>query len=866
MPKVEMQELQPYWQTTDEASVKLWQGSVLDVLPLLPAKSIHVVPTSPPYWRLRDYGTGEWVGGRKDCDHRIFKGGNGERSLKQVSNSGSQYYQKSPCPKCGATRIDEQIGSEKIPDCESRKVTGFTHLVLCGKCYVCKMVAVFREVRRILRDDGVAWINLGDTYACKRNDSDWLGGRGIGDNKSNRVCPELPEGNLVGIPWRVALALQADGWVLRQDDIFSKKNCMPESVQNRCTKSHEYIFQLTKGMDYWFDGDAIKEPARTKYKSSDFIPKSEKDSKSAGKKTAATGASWNGRDDVVRDRDSNKRSVWEIEDETALLQWMQTNHPELLAEYLEQSGNKESVWWITTESYPGAHFACVDEETEALTRNGWKRQGELRDGEEILAYDKFRDRLVWQEAVFKRYPYDGNLVSFDKRDTSQLLTPNHRCLVVTRDGYSRVKRADEVNRGDSFLMTAKCQEEPTQSIGEDMASLIGWYTSEGNEPNKTYQVYIYQSGSANPEKVLEIESILKRLGACFERKVRKRIYKRTGQVKIEVKFAIRGAIARKLRQLCPSKSILDSLTRLPKNELRCLLSAFISGDGHIREDKRRCIIQKDKKRIDQLQIIAIKLGYRTILSRRKDDGFYCLYLTCGRLLNVRGTNGVWNGTQTKPYMGTVWCPKVKSGFWMARRNGKPFITGNTFPKKLVEPCILSSTSEKGCCPECGQGWVRVKSGPLGGTTGKDWRDGSDRQVAGNTKPSGQAMFDDYKPSVTLGWRPACTCYGVNRIGDFPGRKKGESDGKYNQRVKGWYEVWERYKIEYEEILSDPDNLTPAIVFDPFMGSGTTAVTALQHGRHCWGVELSKEYLDKNCIPRISGWLKSRMAVSHLVPR
>lgn len=132
--------------------------------------------------------------------------------------------------------------------------------------YVSKLVEVFREVRRVLRDDGTLWLNLGDSYAAANSS----GPQGKSGERASRsftatTIPKMGSGlkpkDLVGIPWRVALALQADGWYLRQDIIWHKPNPMPESVTDRCVKSHEYIFLLSKSAKYFFDHLSIKEPA-----------------------------------------------------------------------------------------------------------------------------------------------------------------------------------------------------------------------------------------------------------------------------------------------------------------------------------------------------------------------------------------------------------------------------------------------------------------------------------------------------------------------------------------------------------------------------------------------------------------------------
>ena len=165
---------------------------------------------------------------------------------------------KTICPLCGAIRVDKQIGLEGTPE-----------------QYVKKLVLIFREVRRVLRDDGTLWLNLGDSYAGSGKGSNPDGSPHpstlASKSGTNRGCvngKNLPQKankiglkpkDLIGIPWRVAFALQADGWYLRQDIIWHKPNPMPESVKDRCTKSHEYIFLLSKSQKYYYDNEAIKE-------------------------------------------------------------------------------------------------------------------------------------------------------------------------------------------------------------------------------------------------------------------------------------------------------------------------------------------------------------------------------------------------------------------------------------------------------------------------------------------------------------------------------------------------------------------------------------------------------------------------------
>jgi len=186
--------------------------------------------------------------------------------------------------------------------------------------YIAAMVEVFRCVRDVLADDGTVWLNIGDSYAS--------GGRKTraNDNKLNQrgmdIRPTDPDGikpkDLIGIPWMLAFALRADGWYLRQDIIWHKPNPMPESVRDRCTKAHEYVFLLSKSEKYFFDSDAIKEPAA-------YPPGTREDVKKGGFKSKYA-------NDVARKGDESFRAIREFR-------------------------NRRSVWSIATRPYKGAHFA-----------------------------------------------------------------------------------------------------------------------------------------------------------------------------------------------------------------------------------------------------------------------------------------------------------------------------------------------------------------------------------------------------------------------------------------------------------------------------------------------------------------------------
>lgn len=210
-------------------------GNNIDTLKTIPSGSVNCCITSPPYYGLRDYGTAQWEGGDPNCDHAPDKRGSRFAtpvlSKIQKGNPGSATASLMRNCKCGAIRIDDQIGLEDTPD-----------------EYINKLIIIFREVFRILRDDGVLWLNIGDGYAGSR---------------ISKACNRIKEKDLIGVPWTLAFALRSEGWYLRQDIIWYKPNAMPESVSDRCTKSHEYLFLLSKSPRCYFNKDAIKERANS---------------------------------------------------------------------------------------------------------------------------------------------------------------------------------------------------------------------------------------------------------------------------------------------------------------------------------------------------------------------------------------------------------------------------------------------------------------------------------------------------------------------------------------------------------------------------------------------------------------------------
>lgn len=347
------------WRSPD-GTVQILVGDVRTRLRDLPDASTNCCVTSPPYWNLRDYGTATWEGGDEACDHLEMTVGMSDKNTlgrpeqggmtpSNAANIGKQRQYRDICGKCGARRIDQQIGLEKIPE-----------------EYVANLVTVFREVKRVLRDDATLWLNLGDSYTSggREGHGTHVGykqqtNRGMNGTADPLRAPQ-PDGlkpkDLVGIPWMVAFALRADGWYLRSEIIWAKANPMPESVTDRPTKSHEQIFLFSKSPRYYYDHEAVKEAANPNYHNGQSVKKGGFDSKYAG--------------DVARIGDEsfhaaratrNRRDVWTVDD-PALAQWFawyaeQPECQELYERYAAQMENKLDVWRIPTKPFKGAHFA-----------------------------------------------------------------------------------------------------------------------------------------------------------------------------------------------------------------------------------------------------------------------------------------------------------------------------------------------------------------------------------------------------------------------------------------------------------------------------------------------------------------------------
>ena len=282
--------------------IKFMQGDVRDKIKELDNHSIDCVVTSPPYWGLRDYGTAKWQGGNPNCKHTINDGTYDPKKGTMVERP-DRSSDKSKCIKCGAKRIDKQLGLE--PTYQE---------------HIQNIVELFRAIKPKLKDSATIWLNYGDSYAGTvngtkakdiKNDD-----RGFVDKPFGTIQGSLKPKDLVMIPNRIAIALKDDGWWIRSEIIWHKPNPMPESIKDRPTSAHEKIWLITKSKKYYYDADAIKEPTTDSYEGKRGLVKKRNKTQSA-----------------MQDRVFNT-----------------PYHP-------SNTRNKRNVWTITTKPFKAAHFA-----------------------------------------------------------------------------------------------------------------------------------------------------------------------------------------------------------------------------------------------------------------------------------------------------------------------------------------------------------------------------------------------------------------------------------------------------------------------------------------------------------------------------
>jgi hypothetical protein len=392
------------------------------------------------------------------------------------------------------------------------------------------------------------------------------------------------------------------------------------------------------------------------------------------------------------------------------------------------------------------------------------------------------------------------------------LTPNHRVLAHWHAGRHRFRQPVEVITADA--LTARhsipravqwAEDGREKSIGADLAALLGWVAAEGWYSANRKLVYLSQSATVNAAKVASIAALLTRLGDEPLRSVRDRVT--FGRPWREMQWRLGRALGDEVLRLMPGKLLPAWLADLPLTEARALLDAFVDGDGHRRPDGRVSVFQKLRHNLDVLQAVAVRLGYNTTL--RPNGGRWVLYLNPPRPARLRRSDGT-SLVGREHYRGVVWCVTTGTGTFIARRNGSVFVTGNSFPMELPRRVILG-WSPPGVCTECGEG-----RRPVAMQTDEAY-------AAERTRVRQRRAEQNTDREIAL--YPA----GRTNTGGYTNISNGVVRPAY--AITGY-------------ACACPDAtapVRPAVVVDPFGGTGTTALVASMYGRTGVSVDLSADY-------------------------
>lgn len=732
-------------------TVKFLVGDALETLCTLPDASVDLVCTSPPFLALRSY---------LPADHPSKA---------------------------------KEMGSESTPG-----------------AFLDSLLDVIEECARVLTPHGSLCIELGDTYSgsggaggdynadglragqAKFNGSGKVGrlanysdsrgnpdgmrdttfsgantrsggGNGWPLDKSLCLIPELT---------RIALAYgfnpltgrQTERWRIRNVIRWARPNPPVGALADKFRPATSDILVACKGRKRYFDLDAVRTP-------SDY---DRPNLKSMG----ARGVEIPGKRPNMSQHTTNPAGAPPLD------HWWAD----------EEDAFPQDAWKVSTVPYKGAHYACVDDATEALTPSGWRRHDELVDGDLIAAYNATTEQITWQSATFHRYEYDGELVAIDKRETSQRLTPNHRVIHRTRRGVVAVKQAAEAVPSWKVPVAAPFALTPHNSPKPELAALLGWYITEGSLQHGICR--LYQSQSANPEKCDEIRRLLRTVGATVREKTRTRVgcY---GNHSVEVCWTITGQISAWLQRHAPGKRLTAEVVfGWNSASATALMQALIGGDGHTRQGGRQQFIQKDRDTVDMVQALGCRLGVRSTISRRK-DGMYSVTFGERTWLSLRGTNGKHDPIGRVQYRGIVWCPSVPLMFWLARRDGRPFITGNTYPPKLIVP-LIEAMCPREVCRECGKPRERMVE-----ANRRNPADNSTRRKNG-AAANPRSGFSSDVPEI--GW-------------------------EYDRNTTGWTDC------------GCGAGFRPGLVLDPFAGTGVTGAVASGCGRDAILIDLDERNLD-----------------------
>ena len=763
MPQLPSQVFKPLWQTTDGQTVRLYLGDVCQVLRKLPAASVQCVVTSPPYWGLRSYASG-------DSKHL-------------------------------------ELGSEPQPDC-----LGWASGQKCGVCHVCRILEVFREVRRVLRDDGVLWLNYGDTYASGeigrhdqlQNEGISAGNAGIiskkGQATERKHGPKsgLKAGNLVGIPWRVALALQADGWILRSDIPWVK----------RCLSGGTIVYARTQKGEM---------PITVK--------------------------------DLVRLRPETV-SLWNGEKWTQVIGFYQTPRTE--------RANRAEKGDLEIEFRSGERVSCTQTHLWTTSR-GLLRASDLIVGDTVPSVqlpepsNPLRPSLISGEDVgwaVGFYLAEGHQQREDALTTFSVNVKEVEC-------FERIRLLAE-SLGDSATFKVKAGNSATIFVyGRLFGALMREYVAGDTCYNKGLTSKAWQRDNAFLLEVIngylegdgswEAKTKRWRLGFCNNDGLASDL--RTLAARIGSRIRLRRTFHKGFDQSFPGwkgewrhgASCTESTQgeivaiRFARSRLFwdievadapntfALASGLLTHNSPMPESVKN----RPAKALEYVFMLVKKAGYfydgeavRKAgscgpLDRQPADGQRWDETKSSGEKQQCGSNGSRNFWQADLWFDSVDKPHGLTGIGDelvgldVTSHGYKGAHYATFAPKLVEPLVKAGTSERGACVRCGAPWRRVVE--VTNDT-KEAVGGKLKALVGSSINDGNLRMGD-PVCETVGWEATCQC--------------------------------------------GTDETRPCIVLDPFVGSGTVAEVCLMLGRRCWGIDLSREYLTENAVVRVQDVLRGR---------
>jgi len=718
---------------------------------------------------LRDYGTADWQGGDEKCDHKSGKSRNDTDRPYGTKEVITEYY-KDTCPKCGAIRIDNQLGLEKTPE-----------------LYVKKMVAVFREVWRVLRDDGTVWLNLGDSYAGNNSRASNGGRAGLGTPREGvfeRSGNNLKPKDLCGIPWRVALALQADGWYLRSDIIWclsggtkvyakTQKGEMPTTIKDLYRLKPETV-QLWNGFE-WVRLSGISKSKR-KGDEIELVLRS-------GERISCTpNHKWPTQRGIIECRELKTGDI--IND---------CQLPPTEKKY--SSFVPDEIGWFV-----GLYIA----------------EGSRDTGGTIQIASHISENMRYESLCRLAERYDGYCRKHRTSENGMVICLESKILNAIINTYVSGKTAKDKH------LSVKCWARNNNFLDYVMK---GYLDGDGHwdAPNNRWRIGF----TRNYNLESDMRTLCARIGAEFTCKlsISKIADKKYPSFRGEIRFANKA----KEHKNKKSRTEIIEIRKARAREfydmgVDCDNHLFALASGILTHNSKpnpmpESVTDRPTKAHEYVFLLTKQAKYyydaeaikETISESYKNDTREHGVLRQRFYENSKYLNHEYGNKQFKNLKDKGQQPHTMhkrraedlQDIDYERRNRRsvwtiatePYSDAHfaTFPQKLVEPCILAGTSEKGCCPECGKCWVRVVEKTT--TPTQKIHNGKYDKSRGFGESGWLPGQQDTK---TIGWQPQCDC------------------GK------------------------EP---VPCLVGDIFMGSGTVALVSLRANRKFTGIELSQDYID-----------------------